>query len=93
MSEFEQRPDSGRLMASQSKKSDKSPDYWGEIAINPKDLTNVTVENGMHIYKIGGWKKKSKSGNTYLSLSVNRMEPKSEAAPRKVEISDDDVPF
>lgn len=70
---FEQKPDSGRLMAAQSKRSEKSPDYWGEIAINIKDLTNVTVENGLHIIKLSGWKKKSKTGATYLSLSVNRM--------------------
>ena len=93
MSEFEQRPDSGRLMAAQSKKSDKSPDYWGEIAINPKDMANVTVENGLHIFKLSGWKKKSKGGNTYLSLSVKRMEAEATTPQRKPEISDDDVPF
>lgn len=70
---FEQKPDSGRLMASQSKRSEKSPDYWGEIAINPKDLTNVTIENGLHVLKLSGWKKVSKNGATFLSLSVNRM--------------------
>lgn len=72
MKTFEQKPDSGRLMAAQSKRSEKSPDYWGEIAINPKDLTGVSLEGGLHVYKISGWKKQSKSGATYLSLSVNR---------------------
>jgi len=75
---FEQKPDSGRLMASQSKRTQNSPDYWGEIAINPKDLSNVTIENGLHIYKISGWKKVSKTGATYLSLSVNRQSPPSQ---------------
>ncbi len=80
-SSFEQRPDSGRLMSAQSKRSEKSPDYWGEIAINPKDMTNVTVENGLHILKLSGWKKKSKAGATYLSLSVSRMTNNDSAAP------------
>lgn len=79
---FEQKPDSGRLMAAQSKKSEKSPDYWGEIAINPKDMSNVTIENGLYIYKLSGWKKKSKAGATYLSLSVGRM---TREAPKKQE--------
>lgn len=79
---FEQKPDSGRLMAAQSKKSEKSPDYWGEIAINPKDMSNVTIENGLYVYKLSGWKKKSKAGATYLSLSVGRM---TREAPKKQE--------
>jgi hypothetical protein len=93
MTEFEQRPDKGRLMAAQSKKNERSPDYWGELAINPKDMTNVTIENGMHIYKISGWKTKSKAGNTYLSLSVKRIEAEGATPPPKADISDDDLPF
>jgi hypothetical protein len=56
-------------------------------------MANVTIENGMHIYKLSGWKKKSKNGNTYLSLSVKRMEEKAQAQPPKADISDDDIPF
>lgn len=85
---FEQKPDSGRLMAAQSKRSEKSPDYWGEIAINPKDLTNVTIENGLHVLKLSGWKKVSKSGSTYLSLSINRM-TKDEVPQKKQEQEDE----
>lgn len=85
---FEQKPDSGRLMAAQSKKSEKSPDYWGEVAINLKDMSNVTVENGLHIFKLSGWKKKSKAGATYLSLSVSRMSK--DAAPAKKQEDEDE---
>jgi hypothetical protein len=85
---FEQKPDSGRLMAAQSKKSEKSPDYWGEVAINLKDMSNVTVENGLHIFKLSGWKKKSKAGATYLSLSVSRMTK--DAAPAKKQEDEDE---
>jgi hypothetical protein len=95
---FETRPDSGRLMASTSKRSDKSPDYYGEIVIDPRNMTKVTVENGLHIYRINGWKKVAKSGKTYLSLSVDRY-IKDEAgyqsqnpAPNN-DFGDDDIPF
>lgn len=84
---FEQKPDSGRLMAAQSKRSEKSPDYFGEIAINLKDLSGVTVENGLHVFKLSGWKKKSKAGATYLSLAIGRMNRES------VKQESEDEPF
>lgn len=90
---FEQRPDSGRLMAAQSKRSEKAPDYWGEIAIDIKDLTNAQVEKGFVVFKLSGWKKRSKSGTTYLSLAIDRRvrdeEPRKPTRPQ----DDDDVPF
>jgi hypothetical protein len=85
--EFEHRKDSGRLMASQSKKHEKSPDYWGEIAINVKDLTKVEQKDGLMIFRLNGWKKKSKTGAVYLSIAVDRWLPKGEAQ------KDEDIPF
>ena len=41
---FKPYPDSGSLRASTSKKTPKSPDYWGNIAINLKDHTNIHTE-------------------------------------------------
>lgn len=94
MNEFEHRKDSGRLMASQSKRSEKSPDYWGEIAIDVKDMTKVQTENGLHIFRLNGWKKTSKAGKVYLSLSVDRYIPKGEEPQRHSSVEDDsDVPF
>lgn len=93
MSDFEHRKDSGRLMASQSKKNEKSPDYWGEIAIDVRDLTKVQkTEDGLHVFRINGWKRKTKTGATYLSLAVDRFIPKSEPRPMSQE-DDEDVPF
>jgi hypothetical protein len=69
---YEQRKDSGRLMASQTKKHEKSPDYWGEIAIDVKDLTKVEQVNGLLVFKINGWKRKTQAGATYLSLAIDR---------------------
>lgn len=94
MSEFEHRKDSGRLMASQSKRSEKSPDYWGEIAIDVKDMTKVQkTEDGYYVFKINGWKKKSRSGTTYLSLAVDRFIPKEDSRPSKQQDDEDDIPF
>jgi uncharacterized protein (DUF736 family) len=74
--DFKQLKDTGRLMASNSKRTEKSPDYWGEIAIDIKNLTKTETGDGFVVFKINGWKKKSKSGNTYLSLAVDRWLPK-----------------
>jgi hypothetical protein len=79
---YEQRKDSGRLMASQTKKHEKSPDYWGEIAIDVKDLTKVEQVNGLLVFKINGWKRKTQAGATYLSLSIDRYV--SDRAPKPV---------
>ena len=90
---FEQRPDSGRLMAAQSKRSEKAPDYWGELAVNIKDMTNAQVEQGFVTFKISGWKKQSKTGVTYLSLAVDRRVPQEEVRKPTRRQDDDDVPF
>ena len=89
---FEHRKDSGRLMASTTKKHEKSPDYWGEIAIDVKDLTKVEQVNGLFVFKINGWKKKTKTGSTYLSIAVDRFIPKTEARPVAKQ-EDEDFPF
>jgi hypothetical protein len=85
---FEPRPDSGSLNATKAKKSPKAADYFGEIAINMSDMTNIRIENGLTIVKLSGWKKTSKSGVTYLSLAVNRYVP--EGQPRAP--VNDDIP-
>jgi len=96
---FEERPDSGNLHASQAKKTAESPDYWGTIAINLKDLTNIKTENGLTIIKLSGWKRVSETnGKTYLSLAVNRWVPEEQAGNRyenqaQSHPDDSDVPF
>lgn len=92
MSDYEYRKDSGRLMAAQSKRSEKAPDYWGEIAIDVKDMTKVQQQNGLYVFKINGWKRKTKTGTTYLSLAIDRYIPKGEE-PQRHNDDDSDVPF
>jgi uncharacterized protein (DUF736 family) len=91
MTEYKPYKDSGKLNASKSKKSDKSPDYWGDIAINLKDLNNVQVVDGLHVFKLSGWKKISKSGNTFLSVAIDRREV--EATSNTPATPDEDIPF
>lgn len=93
--DFEQRKDSGRLNAAKSKKSEKSPDYWGELCIDIKDMTNVTkTPDGHYVFPISGWKKQSKAGNVYLSLSIKRIGmDDTNQAKETVDLNDDDIPF
>jgi hypothetical protein len=79
-----------------TKKTPKSSDYWGDIAINLSDMTNVRTEDGLTIIKLSGWKKVDASGKTYLSLSVDRFVPNAQPASRPApqdDMPDDDIPF
>ena len=82
-----------------AKKTPKSPDYWGTIAINLKDLTNVKTENGLTVVKLSGWKKVAKNGKTYLSLAVDRYVPQQQGGTRQENQAqqfpsdDSDIPF
>jgi hypothetical protein len=99
MSDYEAKPDTGSLFATQSKKTPKSPDYWGTIAINMKDLTNVKTENGLTVVKLSGWKKVAKNGKTYLSLAIDRYVPQQQGGVRQENqaqefpADDSDIPF
>ena len=95
---FEYKPykDSGSLRASNTKKTENSPDYWGDIAIDMSNLTNVRVIDGLHCFKVNGWKKRDRSGKTYLSLSVYRyVKEGAQGAPVHNDFPEDDssIPF
>lgn len=94
--EYKPYPDSGSLRASQTKKGPKSPDYWGNIAINLKDLTNIQTVDGLTVVKLSGWKKQDSQGRTYLSIAVDRFVPEqkgSTARPPKKSDDFEDAPF
>lgn len=85
-------PDGGALFSKQTKTHPKASDYFGEIAINMKDKTNVHMDGDLLIVKLAGWKKTSKNGRTFLSLSVDRYVPKSEGRSQ-VQEQDEADPF
>lgn len=94
--DFKPYPDGGQLNAVGSKTNPLGKDYFGEIAINLKDMTNIRTEDGLTIIKISGWKKVSKaSGKTYLSLSVDRWIPEQATVskPAPQDDMDDEIPF
>lgn len=96
MPKFQYRPDSGRLMAQTTKKHEKSPDYWGEIAINVNDLTKVEKHGDLLVFRLNGWKRKSDSGTTYLSLSIDRWVAERSSKPSKPTKNEDiadDIPW
>ena len=88
--EYKPYPDGGVIRATQIKKHPKAPDYWGEIAINLKDMTNIKVVDGLTIVKIGGWKRKDTQGKTFLSLAVDRFVPEQMPTSRPVAPPEDD---
>lgn len=94
--EFKELPDSGSLRANATKKTEKSPDYWGTLAVNIKDMTNVQMDGDIMVIKLSGWKRQDKKGHTFLSIAVNRFVPEGQAtrpssAPQ--DFSDSDIPF
>jgi hypothetical protein len=97
--DYQAKPDSGSLFATQSKKTPKSPDYFGTIHINLKDLTNIKTEDGLTVIKISGWKKVAKNGKTFLSLAVDRFVPQQQGSTRQENqaqefpADDSDIPF
>ena len=87
----EVRADSGVLLAATSKRSEKAPDYFGEIVIDLSNKTKLEKQGDLLIVKLSGWKKKSKAGNTFLSLAVDRFVPKNQGEPKND--MDEDIPF
>jgi hypothetical protein len=82
------QPNSGVLFAGKVKTNPKAPDYSGTFTL---DMRSVEVEDNMVTFKISGWKRVSKNGNTFLSLAVNTYRPDPVVKPKEEEV--DDVPF
>lgn len=59
---YEQKDNTGSLFANVEKRSENFPDYSGSVRIEGAD------------WWISGWKKTSKDGKTFLSLSVKRKD-------------------
>lgn len=63
----------GTLFVNDQKSKETSPDYSGKVNVNGRE------------FRIAGWKKQSKAGKTFLSLSVsdpqNAQRPAASTAP------------
>ena len=81
-------PNSGSLVPSTIRKSDKSPDFFGSIKVDPAYLRDLmSKSDGLVEIKLSGWKRQSKAGNNFLSLAVDTF-VKKDAAPAKREEKD-----
>lgn len=81
----------GGLFVATVRKHEKSPDYFGNIKIDRtylKFLMDQHSEDGVEI-KIGGWKRESKNGNKFISLSVDTYVKKEDSPPAPVDSKDE----
>jgi uncharacterized protein (DUF736 family) len=81
MSDYD-NTNSGALFKNEDKKSDKHPDYRGQLDVEGEE------------YWVSAWIKTSKAGRKYMSLSIQaKEEQRQETAPARTNDFDDDIPF
>jgi uncharacterized protein (DUF736 family) len=72
----------GVLFINYKKKTEKHPDYTGEIFIGDVKM------------RLAGWQKKSAKREEYLSLSVSEWQDQNQDQPKRKEFIDDEkIPF
>lgn len=81
----------GALFKVRQKKSDKAPDYNGNLDVD-KELIDL-VQSGAEKVQLAGWLKTSKTGNKYISLRVSAPYEKKNNSGGSSNSSDDDIPF
>jgi hypothetical protein len=78
-------PNSGVLWTSAQKRNERSPDMYGDIAIEKDlllELMDAAQGEASVKIKLDGWRKKDKNGNAMVSLKVNTFK-KQDQAPRQ----------
>ena len=95
MAEYQNRDiTQGALFINNRKNSQNHPDFRGELTLSKallKDLVEKVKAGGEAKLSLAVWKKKSKAGNTYLSLSVQKYV---EYKPQPIDTSpQEDDPF
>jgi hypothetical protein len=78
-------PDSGFLMQVKERRSEKSPEFTGDISLS-KSLVDYIAHNlqpdGSCNLRLAAWKKMSKAGNPFMSIKISMpFEPKT--SPRR----------
>ena len=76
-------PNKGKLDRSSKRTSEKSPDWWGDLRVDPAYIQSLTPnEDGLLVIKLSGWDKTYPStGNAFLSISVDTYVKKEEKLP------------
>ena len=90
MSDYQNQPNTGKLMKTKEKKHDKAPDMWGEIHFDPEFLSDMIAESGGDLVtiKIDAWTNESQAGNKYLGLKVNTWTPDAKKSDEKMPFDD-----
>jgi hypothetical protein len=73
MNEFVQKPNKGSMFLNKWKKGDNHPDFKGSVYID-KDMLIELVKNRNNELieiKLDAWKKSTKDGKPWLSMSVD----------------------
>ena len=83
MNDFVQKPNMGSMFLSKSKKTEKSPDFYGSIHVDLDYLKQLITDRNDTLIeiKLSAWKKATKNGDPWLSMAVDTF--KREAAPAK----------
>lgn len=93
MNDFVPNPNSGSLFTVTENRNPNWPDIRGEIFVS-RDLLDTVMKQDGDLVKISisAWRKESKSGKKYLSLSVSEPYEK-KPGPKADPVDDDDIPF
>ena len=75
---YEQKDNAGSLFRTKEKRLEKSPDYSGKLMVNGT------------MFRVSGWKKTTRAGETFLSLGVRPMDGDDARTARPAE---DDIAF
>ena len=85
MNDFQVKPNTGSMFLSKNKKHEKAPDFYGSISID-KDLLIELVKNRtseLIEIKLDAWKKTTKNGDPWLSISINTWKPAEQKTEEK----------
>lgn len=77
-------PNKGSLFTSTTRRSEKSPDFFGSIDIDRAYLQDLMEKSNKDLVtiKLSGWNREAKStGNKFISLSVDTYVNPNAAAP------------
>jgi len=88
------KPNTGSLFNVKEKRNPNWPDIRGDIFISRDLLENVLQQDGDLIkIALSAWRKESKTGTKYLSLSVSEPYEKKTEERKQEPQDDEDVPF
>ena len=94
MSNFTPKSNSGTLFNVKEKRNPNWPDIRGEVFVSRELLGSVMQQEGDLIkMSISAWRKESKTGTKYLSLSVSEPYEKKTESQKQEPQDDEDVPF